>query len=166
MNKITSIKEVKALCQDHWFDPSTMRWHGTRLSSEVHDIGDAVLFVSSDADSMRPTRPRFYTVRIFRKKTGLVDTYEKNEYDEFKSLAAAKRAMRKWAKLYEQIASLQLNMERINKPGDMRLVSLSCNEKLIEMMAKSIDNKPTHLELCEFIEILILQKTKLGKNNE
>jgi hypothetical protein len=71
---MTTINQIKARARaegSHWFDPSTMRCFGSRVSSKVYDGPGGCYFVSSEQP---PHGPREFSVRSFCKDTADIGT--------------------------------------------------------------------------------------------
>lgn len=73
----------------HFFSPDTMRFFGSRVSSDFEDVGGVMFFITSELDCRG--RDRRYTVRRL-DLDGRVD--ECGEFRQYRTLAQAKSAMR------------------------------------------------------------------------
>lgn len=87
------LKECNAFYGHHFFDADTLRFFSTRLSEIV--IGASrtcALFVTSERNTWG-NHPRKYTVRKIDHATG--DVTDVSEFQEYKTLAAAKGRLRR-----------------------------------------------------------------------
>lgn len=90
---IQEIKDHNKQAGYHFFDADTMRFFRSRVSAEVHK---GRYFVTSEQHASRyGDSPRRYTIREYNSATGSVETATGCEFQEFETLAQAKRAMRK-----------------------------------------------------------------------
>jgi hypothetical protein len=83
-----SLEEFKQLNTDmgkNWFSPDTVRFFKSRIE---HWYGDGYFITSEQG----PDGVRRYSVRTACFKTGSVNTAEQSKFQQFKTLAAA----RKW----------------------------------------------------------------------
>lgn len=87
---IREMAQANKAAGNHWFEPDTMRFFASRVSSETYECADGRwLFVSSECP---PRGVRRYTVRSFDPKTAGVDTV--GEFQAYATLSQAKRAAR------------------------------------------------------------------------
>lgn len=92
---IIDIWQANRAAGSHWFDPSTMRFFRTRVSSTVYPFEGGAAFVTSE--QYDDTSPSLYTVRVFHAATGGVGTAEGHEFQEFASRSGAHAAARRYA---------------------------------------------------------------------
>lgn len=83
---VNDIKELVRATGSHWFDPSTMRFFGTRVLPTVYQGPGGVYFVTSDHTF---DRQRKYTVRQFKPDFVIIDTV-----GELASIATRAQAVR------------------------------------------------------------------------
>ncbi len=81
----------------YWFEPDTLRFFSSRISQEVFSAGKdrGQYFVSSERYNYKS--PRLYTVRRFEPATGEIGTAPGHSFQEYATLATAKRHARKAA---------------------------------------------------------------------
>jgi hypothetical protein len=68
---INAIKDAVRATGSHWFDPSTMRFFGTKVLPTVYQGPGGVYFVTSEQP---PHGPRAFTVRSFNPETADIGT--------------------------------------------------------------------------------------------
>lgn len=96
---IWTLEEIKARHKatgGHWFDPGSLRFFSSRLSSKVFPVDGGALFISSEQN--KPVListgwtvggPRRYSIR-FCSDDGQIETI--GEFQAYRSLTAARHA--------------------------------------------------------------------------
>jgi len=79
------VKRINRERGQHWFSPDTMRFFRSKIETEGALIGDKYFITSEQRDY---DTPRLYSVRIFDRGTGAVNTV--GEFQEFRSKKAAR----------------------------------------------------------------------------
>jgi hypothetical protein len=88
--KLWTINEIQAANRNagyHWFDPSTMRFFGTRIFPEVYQGPGGIYFVTSDKAGPHENSGRDYNVREFKPETSQTGTAEGGRGHKTKSAA-------------------------------------------------------------------------------
>ena len=97
-----SISQVESSHKGHFFDPDTLRFFSSRISSEVLPVGDGWLFITSEQDKF-VGGPRLYTIRKLVHATRGIESV--GGFQHYETMRRAKREMRKlhaaWKESYE-----------------------------------------------------------------
>ena len=90
------IKELARDCGNHFFDPTAMRWFGSRTHERVYG---GRYFVTSEQDSMGHGfgGQRRYTVRSFEYVDGRVYIDTVGDFGAYETSAQAHRAAKKFS---------------------------------------------------------------------
>ena len=96
---IWTLEEIKARHKatgGHWFDPGSLRFFSSRLSSKVFPVDGGALFISSEQNKpvlistgWTTGGPRRYSIR-FCSDDGQIETV--GEFQAYRSLTAARHA--------------------------------------------------------------------------
>lgn len=93
-NQLNSIDTIRNGHKGNWFDPATMRYFGTRISSRVHVGHDMTLFVTSEWDWDHKNR-RYTVRRAVVDSFGNVRIDSASDLGDYLTLREAHRAAEK-----------------------------------------------------------------------
>jgi hypothetical protein len=81
---MAEVREANRRAGQHFFDPDTMRFFGSRVGSVVYPVGNRVLFVTSEQDRGPGDRAwhgeRLYTVREAKPDGGIATVSEFGQF--------------------------------------------------------------------------------------
>lgn len=93
MTTIRDIKTHNKQASRFFFEPATLRFFSSRISSVVHEGPGGIFFVTSEQFDWQS--PRLYTIRKYDPATGEIDSA--SEFQEFANISTAQRNAAKLA---------------------------------------------------------------------